>query len=120
MKKPVKETVTDIIGSIIKATPVIDDNTTLTDLGLDSLDAVQFLMSVESAFHIHLPDDTFNVVPTVNAFIGAVEKIIAETSKDAETAPADEPKKEEASEVTESVEVEAECNQPTAQEEKAE
>ena len=90
MKKPVKETVTDIIGSIIKATPVIDNSTTLTDLGLDSLDAVQFLMSVESAFHIHLPDDTLQVIPTVNEFIGAVEKIVEDLSKN-DIAPAETP-----------------------------
>ncbi|HOI47250.1 MAG TPA: acyl carrier protein [Bacilli bacterium] len=45
------------------------------DLGADSLDAVELVMSIEDAFHISLPDDAAQNFRTVNDILVYLQNI---------------------------------------------
>jgi len=60
-----------LVEVISKELSVSRENITLqthiqNDLGADSLDAVELVMSIEDAFHISLPDDAAQNFRTVN------------------------------------------------------
>lgn len=61
---------TAIISKEIKTT----DNL-LSDLGLDSLDAVEVIMEIEKEFNISIADDVWSKIHTVQDIIDEVEKI---------------------------------------------
>lgn len=44
------------------------------DLGADSLDAVELLMSIEEAFQISIPDSEYNNLKTVGDLLRFIEK----------------------------------------------
>ncbi|MDD3113635.1 MAG: acyl carrier protein [Candidatus Izemoplasmatales bacterium] len=44
------------------------------DLGADSLDAVELLMSIEEAFNIAIPDSEYNNLKTVGDLLRFIEK----------------------------------------------
>lgn len=49
-----------------------------TDLGMDSLDAVEFIMAIEDEFDIELPDDESEALTTVGSVVELVNKKINE------------------------------------------
>lgn len=58
-------------------------DTTLADLGADSLDEVEVMMEIESSFDIHIEDDTFNQgadgeEPTVGHVVDVIEQLLAD------------------------------------------
>ena len=46
------------------------------DLGADSLDVVEEVMSIEDAFHISIPDEEIENLRTVGDFYDLLEKIV--------------------------------------------
>ena len=50
---------------------------TLEDLGLDSLDMVDFLFDIENEFKIKIPDQEFRV-RTIQEIVDAVDRFISE------------------------------------------
>lgn len=46
------------------------------DLGFDSLDAVEIIMTIEDSFDINIPDDDADKLTTVNLFADYIEKKI--------------------------------------------
>ena len=52
------------------------------DLGADSLDAVELIMGLESAFGIEIPDEEAEKVKTVGDTIVLVKKKLEETPQD--------------------------------------
>jgi acyl carrier protein len=48
------------------------------DLGMDSLDAVEFIMAIEDEFDIVLPDDESEALTTVGSVVELVNKKINE------------------------------------------
>ena len=51
--------------------------TTLQDLGLDSLDLIEFMFEIENEFNIRIPDQEFRV-RTIQDMVEAVDRFIAE------------------------------------------
>jgi acyl carrier protein len=51
--------------------------TTLENLGLDSLDKIEFMFDIESEFKIKIPDEEFKVV-TIQDIVDAVDRFISE------------------------------------------
>jgi acyl carrier protein len=51
--------------------------TTLEDLGLDSLDKIEFMFDIEKEFHIKIPDEEFKVT-TIQDMVDAVDRFIFE------------------------------------------
>ena len=53
--------------------------TTLQDLGLDSLDIIEFMLDIEKEFNIRIPDQEFRV-RTIQDMVDAVDRFISEQS----------------------------------------
>jgi len=51
--------------------------TTLENLGLDSLDLIEFLFDIENEFNIRIPDQEFRV-RTIQDMVDAVDRFISE------------------------------------------
>ena len=51
----------------------VGEDTTLADLGMDSLDATELVMESEVEFDIKITDDDFNNVVTIGDFLKLVE-----------------------------------------------
>ena len=51
--------------------------TRLEDLGLDSLDMVEFMFDIENEFNIKIPDQEFKVT-TIQEIVDAVDRFISE------------------------------------------
>jgi acyl carrier protein len=54
-------------------------DTSLQDLGIDSLDVSTLLFELENAFKISIPDDDVRSLKTVNDIVDGMKKIIAAT-----------------------------------------
>jgi len=55
----------------------ITATTTLQDLGLDSLDIIEFMFDIENEFNIRIPDQEFRV-RTIQDMVDAVDRFISE------------------------------------------
>jgi len=51
--------------------------TRLEDLGLDSLDMIEFMFDIENEFNIKIPDQEFKVT-TIQEIVDAVDRYISE------------------------------------------
>jgi len=51
--------------------------TTLENLGLDSLDIIEFMFDIENEFNIRIPDQEFRV-RTIQDMVDAVDRFISE------------------------------------------
>jgi len=49
---------------------------TFTDLGMDELDTIQILMSLEEEFEVNIDDDLLEKVSTVEGLIGHLEELL--------------------------------------------
>jgi acyl carrier protein len=54
-------------------------DTSLQDLGIDSLDVFTLLFELENAFKISIPDDDVRSLKTVNDIVDGMKKILAAT-----------------------------------------
>lgn len=52
------------------------DSLTLDELGLDSLDKVEFVMSIEDEFDINIPDNVWGSVKTWGDLVDYIEKAV--------------------------------------------
>lgn len=53
---------------------VTKDTNLTTDLGADSLDLVEILMSLEEEFDISIPDEAIPEIRTIGDLVGYIEK----------------------------------------------
>jgi len=51
--------------------------TTLEDLGIDSLDKIEFMFDIENEFQIKIPDEEFKVT-TIQEMVDALDRFILE------------------------------------------
>jgi len=51
--------------------------TTLENLGLDSLDIIEFMFDIENEFNIRIPDQEFKVT-TIQDMVDALDRFISE------------------------------------------
>ncbi len=51
--------------------------TTLEDLGLDSLDKIEFMFDIENEFSIKIPDEQFKVT-TIQDMVDAIDRFVSE------------------------------------------
>lgn len=52
---------------------IVEDTNLQDDLGADSLDVVDLLMSIEDEFEIEIPDDEIENIRTVGALVSYIE-----------------------------------------------
>lgn len=66
----------------VKRVPLetISPDSSLADLGIDSLDTFTLLFELESKFNISIPDDEARNIRTVNDIADGVRKLIANRS----------------------------------------
>ena len=84
IKEMTEEQLTEEICAIIEerlgvaATDITPEKNLINDLGADSLDSVELLMSIEQKFGISIPEDAAENIKTVGDIINYVkENIIA-------------------------------------------
>ena len=68
----VKELLAEQLG--IDAKTINDDSNILEDLGADSLDIIEMLMTLEDEYGVTIPDDQINQVKTVKQVAELIEK----------------------------------------------
>ena len=68
----VKELLAEQLG--IDAKTIADDANILEDLGADSLDIIEMLMTLEDEYGVTIPDDQINQVKTVKEVAELIEK----------------------------------------------
>ena len=59
-------------GVALPPEPRLDDSIPLTQLGLDSLDAVEFMVAVEQNFQIELSDEDHEAVRTIDDLVNII------------------------------------------------
>lgn len=60
----------------IAAEEVLLDSQFMADLGYDSLDMVEFVMTIEDEFEISVPDEVNDTITTVGGAVEAIQKLI--------------------------------------------
>ena len=73
MREKIKELIADQL--CISPDDIADDADIVADLGADSLDVVEMLMTLEDEFGIKLKDDEVNKTRSVNAICEIISKI---------------------------------------------
>ena len=68
----VKELLAEQLG--IDTKTISDDANILEDLGADSLDIIEMLMTLEDEYGVTIPDDQINQVKTVKEVAELIEK----------------------------------------------
>lgn len=70
------EKVKDIIAKqlSVKAEEIKNDSNIAEELGADSLDLVEILMSLEDEFGISIPDEAIPQIKTINDVVAFIEK----------------------------------------------
>ncbi|HYY69879.1 MAG TPA: phosphopantetheine-binding protein [Terriglobales bacterium] len=63
-------------------------DSTLEDLGLDSLDQLNLLFALESDFNISIPDEQAKSIRTVRQMVDGVKKLVAGASGQSTTSAA--------------------------------
>lgn len=71
MKEKVKNLIAEQL--CISVDDIADDADIVNDLGADSLDVVEMLMTLEDEFSIKIPDDKVDKIRTVNAICEIIE-----------------------------------------------
>ena len=76
MASAVADKVISIVAAIKRVAPeTITQETSLEQLGIDSLDKINLLFELESAFNIDIPDETASSIKTVGDIVGKLEAI---------------------------------------------
>lgn len=58
----------------VSESKVTKDTNLTTDLGADSLDLVEILMSLEEEFNVSIPDEVIPEIKTINDLVKFIEK----------------------------------------------
>lgn len=72
MIEKIKEVLAEQLG--IDAKTISDDANILEDLGADSLDIIEMLMTLEAEYGVTIPDDKINQVKTVSEIAKLIEE----------------------------------------------
>lgn len=68
----VKELVAEQLG--IKVDSIKPESNIIEDLGADSLDIIEMLMTLEDEYGITIPDDQISQVKTIGEIVNLIEK----------------------------------------------
>ena len=82
MTTDVADKVISIIAAV-KRIPAesIRPNATLAELGLDSLDKINVLFELESAFDVDIPDEDARNISTVDEIISKLQAVVSQTTQ---------------------------------------
>ncbi len=79
MSSAVADKVISIVAAIKRVAPeTVTQETSLEQLGIDSLDKINLLFELESAFNIDIPDEVARSIKTVGDIVGKLEAIGAQ------------------------------------------
>ena len=68
----VKELVAEQLG--VEKTTIADDANIIEDLGADSLDVIEMLMTLEEEYGVSIPDDKINQIKTIKQIVELIEE----------------------------------------------
>ena len=71
----IREIIVDQLG--VPSREVVPEASFIDDLGADSLDIVEFVMAIEEAFDLEIPDDDAGKIQTIQDAISYVDERIA-------------------------------------------
>ncbi|MBQ8468538.1 MAG: acyl carrier protein [Clostridia bacterium] len=71
VEQRVKEILADQLG--VDVSKITADTNVVADLGADSLDLVEVLMSLEDEFNVSIPDDAIAEIKTVKQIVEYIE-----------------------------------------------
>jgi acyl carrier protein len=71
----IREIIVDQLG--VPSGEVVPEASFIDDLGADSLDIVEFVMAIEEAFDLEIPDDDAGKIQTIQDAISYVDERIA-------------------------------------------
>ena len=76
LSNPIADRIIDIIADQVKMPKeqIVPEASFSTDLGFDSLEQVEFIMAIEEAFNIEVPDEDAEKIQTVQQAITNVEQ----------------------------------------------
>ena len=78
MPDEIAEKVISTLATVKRVPPeTITPESSLADLGIDSLDTFTLLFELESKFNISIPDDEARNIRTVNDIVAGVRKLVA-------------------------------------------
>jgi acyl carrier protein len=78
MPDEITEKVISTLATVKRVPPeTIKPDSSLADLGIDSLDTFTLLFELESKFNISIPDDEARNIRTVNDIVEGVRKLLA-------------------------------------------
>ena len=71
MAKVTEEQMIDVIrkANVVKDVDVLDNDKSLTDQGVDSLDFSSLLFNVEEEFKVEIPDEDIDGLQTINQIL---------------------------------------------------
>ena len=72
VEQKVKEILADQLG--VDVSKITLDTNVATDLGADSLDLVEILMSIEDEFGVSIPDDQIATIKTVDQIVNFINE----------------------------------------------
>lgn len=72
INEKVKELVAEQLG--VDKTTIADDANIIEDLGADSLDVIEMLMTLEEEFGVTIPDEKINQIKTINQIVELIEE----------------------------------------------
>lgn len=77
-RKEIEETLLAIVREEKKnlTDDLLKPDTALADVGIDSLDALTILFSIEEKFRISIPDDQARAIKTFGDMVSAVESLL--------------------------------------------
>jgi len=82
MSDEIAEKVISTLAGVKRVAPeTISPDSSLADLGIDSLDTFTLLFELEGKFNISIPDDEARNIRTVNDIVEGVRKLIANQNR---------------------------------------
>ncbi|MGA5691429.1 acyl carrier protein [Cytobacillus pseudoceanisediminis] len=78
VKKDIEQTIVDCIKPLIQAEQEINATTNLLELGMDSMNFIRLVVSLEEEFDIEIPDEEILLVNFMNvdSILGVVQRSI--------------------------------------------
>ena len=73
ISKDIYDIIEDRLG--VRASDIAPEKDLVKDLGADSLDSVELIMSIEQKFNIRIPDDAVENIKTVGDIVAFVNNI---------------------------------------------
>jgi acyl carrier protein len=80
----IEERIIKVIKNRFPDTPINREMNLREDLGMESLDLMEFVMDLEDEFNVNIPDDRYSTVKTIDDIIIMMEKHCDQANEECE------------------------------------